>query len=291
MAQQELSSPPRMAVLYPKAVAGLGVSALRRLPVVGGDGERELPDTELVLPDLEVDSEHLAAYDRVCTFEICDTLPVTYPHVLAFPLSMKLMTDTSFPFAVVGLVHIENRIEQKRPIGVDERLTLRMRTDNLGPHDRGTKFEIVTDAEAGGEPVWHSVSTYLHRESNGGGSSKKKERPEPPEPSATFTAPEDIGRRYAAVSGDRNPIHLHPLSARLFGMPGMIAHGMWLKARSLALLDATLPDAYTAEVAFKLPVILGKRVALSTSDGGFALHDADSGKPHLEGRVSPSRSR
>ena len=46
--------------------------------------------------------------------------------------------------------------------------------------------------------------------------------------------PGDLGRRYAAVSGDRNPIHLYALTAKAFGFPRQIAHGMWSKARCLA---------------------------------------------------------
>lgn len=287
MAVRELSSAPSMAVLYPKALAGAGRSAARRLPGVGTP-ERRLPDEELVLPDVEIRREHLAAYDRVCTFEVRDEIPATYPHILAFPLAMELMTRASFPFPVVGLVHIENRIEQLRPIRADEPLTLRVRTDRLGPHDRGTQFEIVADAHAGGEIAWRSTSLYLHREGGSSGASKNRSGEEPPEPSAELSVPGDIGRRYAAVSGDRNPIHLHPLTARLFGMPRPIAHGMWLKARCLALMGV-LPDRYAVDVSFKLPVQLPARVAFSSGDRGFALQDAKSGKPHLAGAIESLR--
>lgn len=64
-----------------------------------------------------------------------------------------------------------------------------------------------------------------------------------------------------------------------------IAHGMWLKARCLALLEGTLPDAYAVEVAFKLPVPLPGTVTFSSDRGKFSLHDAKNEKPHLEGRV------
>ena len=111
-----------------------------------------------------MDRGHLAEYDRVCGFPLRDVLPATYPHIVAFPLSMELMTRSDFPFAVIGLVHIANRIEQLRPIGADESLSVRVRTEDLGEHDKGTKFEIAAEVEAGGEPAWRSRSTYLHRE-------------------------------------------------------------------------------------------------------------------------------
>jgi acyl-CoA thioesterase FadM len=266
---------------------------LRHVPVVGRRFTRakELPDVELVVSDVEVDREHLNDYDRVCGFRLRDELPPTYPHIVAFPLAMELMTDSSFPFAAMGLVHIENRIEQERELRMDEPLTVRVRAEGLEEHERGTQFQIVAEASAGEESVWHSRSTYLHKEGGGGSSGGDRDAPDVPEPNAIWKIPGDIGRRYAAVSGDRNPIHLHPLTARLFGMPAPIAHGMWMKARCLAALEGTLPESFAAQVRFKAPVKLPSRVAFASwaEDGErrFTLHEAGGGKPHLEGTVTP----
>jgi acyl dehydratase len=279
-----------MRVLYPKAAVGMGLSVVRKLPGLGG-GERALPDEELTLTGIEIDRDHLAAYDKVCEFRLRDELPATYPHMLAFPLAMKLMTDSSFPFAVVGLVHIENRIEQLRPIRAEDRLDLRVRAANLAEHDRGTQFELHAEAEVDGDVRWRSVSTYLHREGGGSSGGKKRADEQHTEPSAVWNLPGDIGRRYAGVSGDRNPIHLHPISARLFGMPRPIAHGMWLKARCLAALESVLPPGYTVDVRFKLPVYIPGRVAFSSwpEDGArrFTLRDGKNEKPHLDGIATP----
>jgi acyl dehydratase len=269
------------ATTYPKAL-------LRLVPFVGG-GEA-LPDDALERSDVEVDREHLAAYQRVCGFRVSDRLPATYPHMVAFPMSMDLMTRLSFPFGVIGLVHVANEIELVRPVTADERLDVTVRTADLRDHERGRQFDVVADAAVAGEPVWRSRSTYLHREGSSGGGSKDKEREAPPKASAEWKVPGDIGRRYASVSGDANPIHLHPLSARLFGFPGAIAHGMWMKARALAALEGHLPDAYTVAVRFKLPMVIPARAAFATWLEGdrreFAIHDAKSGKPHLSGHVT-----
>ena len=99
--------------------------------------------------------------------------------------------------------------------------------------------------------------------------------------------PGDIGRRYAAVSGDRNPIHLHALTAQAFGFPSAIAHGMWLKARTLASLEGRLPDAYTADVAFKLPVLLPSTVSIAA---GRRRRCLDPRRPRREvGQAAPGR--
>jgi acyl dehydratase len=293
MAERELDSVPGLRGLYGKAVAGSTVKpVLKRVPGIGGHfGNGELPDDQLLLRDVEIDREHLAAYDRVCAFRLSDTLPPTYPHMLAFPLAMQLMTANDFPFPVIGLVHINNLIEHHRPIRADEPLTVRVSTGELGDHPKGRKFEIHSEAAVEDEVVWRSVSTYLRK---GGGSGEKKESSddvvEPDEPGALWSVPDDTGRRYAKVSGDSNPIHLRRSTALAMGMSRPIAHGMWTKARCLAALEGHLPDAFTVDVAFKLPVQLPAKVAFRTWEEGavraFSLRDAKNGKPHVTGTVS-----
>jgi hypothetical protein len=253
-------------------------------PLRPGRRPRELPDRELTR-SVEVDRSHLAAYDRVCGFRLRDELPATYPHVLAFAPAMELMAGGSFPFSPLGLVHVANRIEQLRPLRADERLDLRVRAADLAPHPRGTQFDVVAEAAVDGEVAWRDRSTYLHREGGGGGGGERGPG-DAPAPNAIWTVPADTGRRYARVSGDANPIHLHPLAAKALGQPGAIAHGMWTKARCLAALEASLPAAFTVDVRFKLPLRLPCRAAFSFGDGSFAVHDARSGGPHLTGTLS-----
>jgi acyl dehydratase len=105
--------------------------------------------------------------------------------------------------------------------------------------------------------------------------------------------PGNLGRRYAAVSGDHNPIHLYPLTAKAFGFPRQIAHGMWSKARCVAAIANRLPDAVTVEVEFKKPILLPGTVAFGSrvvDDGphqgiDFSLTNPTSGAPHLAGRT------
>jgi MaoC like domain len=105
----------------------------------------------------------------------------------------------------------------------------------------------------------------------------------------------DLGRRYAAVSGDRNPIHMHALTAKPLGFPGAIAHGMWTKARCLAALEGRLPDAFATEVRFRKPIRLpGKIEFLSDASGEeihFAVRDAKQHTPHLDGAVEPVEAK
>jgi acyl dehydratase len=103
--------------------------------------------------------------------------------------------------------------------------------------------------------------------------------------------PSNLGRRYATISGDYNPIHLSALSAKLFGFKYAIAHGMWSKARCLAAMDSLIPQAgYSVDVNFLKPVFLPSKVNfysnLSDSQRQFSLFNASAEQMHLQGYIS-----
>jgi acyl dehydratase len=299
MATRELESPPRILPLYARALAPL-LPGASRLPWIPGSGS-EIPDSELRLCQVRIDPEHVAEYARVCGFSARgssagDELPATYPHLLAFRLHLALMTDGRFPLGAIGLVHVGNRITQQRPIRLGEQLELRVRATPLEDHPRGQTFSLVSEARAAEELVWEELSTMLHRAPRSERSTPRTESSEPGSlsgsmpPAVEWRLPGDLGRRYAAVSGDRNPIHLHPLSARALGFPRAIAHGMWTKARCLAELQVP-HGAFSMDVRFRRPILLPATVGFASAAEGdlvsFCVRDADGDATHLEGRLEP----
>lgn len=292
MEEIELHRSPGMAALFARAGAAM-IPGASRLPFVGGGGGA-MPERALTLSEVETDRERLAAYDRVCGFALSDTLAPTYPHMLAFPLQLALMTGGGFPYPAIGLVHIANRIVSHRPIGAGERLALRVWATEPEPHPRGRQFALGTEVRVGEELVWEETSVNLRR--GDGAGSATGPGIAPPDNSelpstATWRLPGDLGRRYGAVSGDLNPIHVHPLTARLFGFPAAIAHGMWTQARCLAALGPELPGAFTVEVAFKRPILLPATVSFAEVRDGheirFGVRDSGRETAHLDGVLRP----
>jgi acyl dehydratase len=270
---------------YARAALPL-VPLASRLPFVAGGGG-EMPVDELRRTfTTTTDAQHLAAYAKVCGYRFGDTVPPTWPHILAFGQHMALMTDGRFPLPAIGLVHVGNRIEQRRPIRVGEELELTVSPTPIEPHPKGRTFALVTEASAAGERVWRETSTFLRRGGGSGEEAKTGRRRKPPELSATWKLPGDLGRRYAAVSGDSNPIHLHPLTARAFGFPRAIAHGMWTLARSLAALEGDLADRLTVAAEFKRPILLPATVGFGFDGKRFSVRDTRDDTPHLEGSIS-----
>ncbi|GGX86959.1 MaoC/PaaZ C-terminal domain-containing protein [Streptomyces fructofermentans] len=263
----------RGAVLSPFKRPRAGVTAPRR---------------GLTLPGVRIDLSALAAYERVCGFGVgADDLPVTYPHVLGFPLAMRLMSGRAFPLPLLGLVHTSVEIRRHRPLPASGEYELTVYVDELVPHRRGTEAVVVTGVRVGGTPVWESRSTYLarHRTTADGAGPPPGTRERAPLPQrARWQLPGDVGRRYGAASGDRNPIHLHPLTARLFGFPRTVAHGMWSVARCLA--DHGVPGSALVRAEFRAPVLLPGTVAYGAEGAAFELR-GPGGRLHLNGRVEP----
>lgn len=295
MATRELQSSPSMPTLFARAGAAM-IPGASKLPFIGGGGGHEVPDLTLKLTDASIDPDRLSAYNRVCGFDLRGEVPVTYPHILAFPLQLSLMTDQSFPFRAIGLVHIYNRIVQHRPIKTTDKLDIAVRATPAEDHPRGKQFSLISEVRVGGELVWEEISTNLKRgsgsENGAKGPGSELPKAEDLPATATWTLAGDLGRRYGSVSGDLNPIHVHPLTARLFGFKSAIAHGMWTKARCLGALQARLPDTFTVEVAFKKPIFLPGKVEFCETaedsaafDVRFGVRDPRKGSSHLDGRA------
>ncbi|MEU0161793.1 MaoC/PaaZ C-terminal domain-containing protein [Streptomyces sp. NPDC006261] len=276
-------------------MAGLSASLLRGAVTSPfkhpGRPGATLPTGRLTLPAAPAAPGPLAAYRRICGFPESGPLPLTYPHVLAFPLAMRLMTGRDFPLPVVGLVHTWIEISGHRPVPCGEALELTVHAHELTPHRRGTEVTMVTEARTGGELVWESRSGYLSRHATAATGTSEEKAPGPALRTlpavAEWRLPGDLGRRYGAVSGDRNPIHLHPLTARLFGFPRAIAHGMWTVARCLAEADDQPGELRTVRAEFRAPVLLPTTVTYAAEPAGdaFALRSGN-GRVHLTGAVT-----
>lgn len=279
MSIRHFSHLPKPYLAYVKVVQGLVFKKAKIAQV--------LPDVTYIVDEFKVDQQHLKAYNDICGFKHNGYIPAIYLAVLSQSLQMQMMTQEAFPFALLGLVHIRNQIQQHRKVGSNEKLSLSCQFGELKPHDKGLQFDFITTVKAGVEVVVESVTTYLSRQKT---AEKTKEKSAEAEPidyqlQDIWQVQENIGRRYAKISGDLNLIHIHAITAKAFGFKQAIAHGMWSKARALASLN--LPDAYAVDVWFKLPLYLPSQVEFLTAEHTgttqFLIQNHKNKKPHVSG--------
>ena len=273
---------PKPYLAYPKVIQGLIFKKAK--------ADKVLPQAEYVVDSFKVDAAHLKSYNEICGFKQNGYIPAIYLAVLSQSLQMHMMTTEAFPFPILGLVHIRNQITQHRKVGVNETLSLSCRFGELSPHEKGAQFDFITTVKVGDEVVVESLTTYLTRSKIAGTAPAKVKEDKTPDYVAQgqWQVSENTGRRYALISGDFNLIHIHAVTAKAFGFKQAIAHGMWSKAKALA--NVSLPDGYTADVWFKLPMYLPSTVefltAVKADHTDFLIRNAKSEKPHVSGKIT-----
>ncbi|WP_432512252.1 MaoC family dehydratase [Kineococcus sp. SYSU DK001] len=233
----------------------------------------DVPRRRVVLRRGRFDVDRVAAFCRLTGFPVRDTVPLPYPQVVAFGPQVDLMVREPFPFTLPGLVHLAQDVTQTRALGIGEEFELAVQAVGMHAHRRGATVDLRTELRVGSDVVWTGRSRYLARGVRWPGKPREGERLEAPDgDGTTWRVPADTGRRYAAVSGDVNPIHLSPLTARAFGFRRTVAHGMWTASRALADLGGPAPGAARYEVEFGSPLLLPATVRHVTRrlDGGWA---------------------
>jgi hypothetical protein len=274
------------------------------LRVVTGGKPSHVPEGKTV-PRIEgslaptiPDPVHLARYAALCGVRDRGVMPIAYPHMLAAGMHLAMLASDAFPVRVLGLVHLRNVIVRDATLDPKRPLALRAWIEGHRETDRGQEFVLETEGTSEGVPVWRETSIFLARRKakpgSGSNSSGKPPKapigPTGPIRTASYSAPADIGRRYAGVSGDWNPIHLADFTARPFGFKRAIAHGMWSLARCAAELNETrLAGRVELDISFKLPVMLPAWVVFESADEangyGFALKDSTASRPYLTGTL------
>ena len=281
MNTRHFSQLPKPYLAYPKVIQGL----IFKKP----KAEKVLPQVEYVVDSFKVDQKHLKAYNEVCGFKNNGYIPAIYLTVLSQSLQMHMMTSEAFPFPILGLVHIRNQVKQYRKVVVNETLTLSCKFGELQPHDKGVQFDFITTVKVGDEVVVEALTTYLSRQKTNAKAAAKPAESQAPEYTLNneWNISENTGRRYAMTSGDFNLIHIHAVTAKAFGFKQAIAHGMWSKAKALANLS--LPDAYEADVWFKLPMYVPSKVEFLTAQAAnetdFLIRNSKNQKPHVTGHI------
>ncbi len=292
----EFARAPAVWSMYPKILVS-------RKPVLVPEGGA-VPRIEARLSKVVIDRKHLASYTEICGAAAGSTLPIAYPHVLAMPLHLAMLGAEAFPVKLFGLVHVHNRIAMRQPLSADEPAEIRSWIEGHRDTERGQEFDLHTEYVVAGEPLWDETCTFLARRKPAAVGARPAQPPSPSRagdvPDATaiqsssFRAPAGLGRRYGFISGDVNPIHMSDLTAKAFGFPRAIAHGMWSLGRLASDFEPEqIGNGCELSVGFKLPIYMPSWLMLQRwpieNGSGFALRDAQGEKPHLTGTLKSLR--
>lgn len=196
---------------------------------------------------------------------VSPVFPATWETAQALELFAGL--DRPLP---AGVVHVEGELVSVRPIAPDDRIRCRVELERAEQTRRGVRLILTCrNWNAAGQLCTQSVAAFLAR-------TRRPESDAPRDPDARREEREgpdeweevtgwklrgDAGRRYAAVSGDYNPIHLYGWTARPFGFRRPILHGFCTQAMvAHALIEHRFDGDPTAlrrlRIAFRAPLLL-----------------------------------
>jgi acyl dehydratase len=277
-----LTKLPSIWATYPR------VLLTRRPPITEVEDPQPIGVT---VRGVRIDAGSVEGYAAMCGFDPAAGLPVTYPHVLAMPLHLKIFAQRAFALRPMGLIHLANSIEYLGVLEPGRPVDVTVAACNYQRTDAGLAFDIATEISADGQALWRETCVFLSRSPEPvGRTAARPPRPPKAPKDATVLAEIDVSPdtawAYARVSRDFNPIHLSDRAARFFGLRGAIGHGMWSLARSLAQAPVPeIPRGARIETQFLTPVQLPARVAVKewVADGQKkrALCDLRTGRVHM----------
>lgn len=251
----------------------------------------EPPEIVAAVDSVILDRGHVARYAAMCGFDPSAGLPVTFPHVLAMPLHLRIFSLRAFPLRPMGLIHLSNSIQSPGVLDAGMRVGIAVSARNYQRTDAGVTFDMDTDVTNGGQSLWRETCVFLARwpDSMARSGARPPRPPKAPRDSAVLAeldVTRDTAWAYARVSSDFNPIHLSDRAARFFGLRGAIGHGMWSLARTLAEAPtAAIPRGAVIGTQFLSPVQLPARVAIKewSEEGQVkrALCDVRTGRVHM----------
>jgi acyl dehydratase/putative sterol carrier protein len=145
-------------------------------------------------------------------------------------LMMKLATDPEIELDLLRLVHGEHDVTFHRVLKHGDILQLRGTLKSLEEKSSGRVVTYGLFGFVDGELAIEGTTSYFIRGMKKEG--EKKETAAAPEPLPTpdlvvaeaVTVDQPI--RYSKASGDENPIHVDPATAKAAGLPGVILHGL-----------------------------------------------------------------
>jgi acyl dehydratase len=252
-----------------------GPLALVRAALTVGRNAKPLGESFTLQYECEaINNEHVQRYKDFVGFTNGLGIPLSYFYLFAQRAQLSLMMDRRFTYPVPGLVHMANSMQIIGPIDVELPTDLRI-TATQDPIDQTGRLCILFDVviEQNGTPRISCTSRYLGKKGSKKYSTKPAQQPQTNlEKIADWSLPGDTGRRYAALSGDYNPIHLWHWSARLFGLKEPIAHGMYSIAKAQSFIEKSLGDQVTSlEATFIKPASLPGQIRLEFGEKSFRL--------------------
>jgi acyl dehydratase len=276
-----LTAPPRLGWIYARGALRALVRSQGALPAGAS-----LPRVVVERGGVVVSAEQVAAFEAVCGVRGHGLLPPAMPEILFLGSMAEVALHPELPLSPLGLIHVRQQVRCFAPIRPGDPLDLRTTLWAARRTPRGVELDLWTTVDVAGRRVWDGLTTLLSRSAETRSREGARGQEATVREGFDVDVAEDVGRRYAAVSGDYNPHHLWPWSARRLGYRAPIAHGMWTLSFVLGFVEPAHLDApVRLDAQFKRPLYLpgAMRVVVEDDHDPYLVEALDPrhGAPHL----------
>jgi hypothetical protein len=121
------------------------------------------PEITVTVRGVRIGASSAAGYAAMCGFDPAAGLPVTYPHVLAMPLHLKIFAQHAFALRPMGLIHLSNTIECPGELEAGRPMDIAVAACNYRRTDAGLEFDMTTKISTGDEVLWRETCVFLTR--------------------------------------------------------------------------------------------------------------------------------
>ncbi|MFD2165416.1 MaoC/PaaZ C-terminal domain-containing protein [Thalassotalea euphylliae] len=232
----------------------------------------------LRIDGLTESAEKIAAFKLMFS---CQRLPMSYLFNVGYRYLGQLLVQGPFPSGLMGLIHLSSDYEQHQQVDWSQPFDLIVRIDKLKNSKKGITYHLVTELLQSNDVCLTNFNKILDKAK--GYRSAKTRTIEPPHGQSlserVLTA--RLARDYAKLSGDYNPIHLHPLFAKGLGLKSSIMHGMY---NVHWLLTQLPPEQHQKSVnaRFNQPCYLPNNIELvPLSEDSYGLYSHERAQRHL----------
>ncbi|MFX1508623.1 MAG: MaoC/PaaZ C-terminal domain-containing protein [Promethearchaeota archaeon] len=190
-------------------------------------------------------------------------IPPLFPVTMLVDPMKQIVMDDTLNLDIFRMVHGEQEIFYHRPLKPWDRIKTKVELDSIDVKEAGDILWAKIMGHSQEELVFEMRAGMFFRKPRKGMKSKKKEKPVEREIlfSNDMKVTSDQSVRYAAVSGDENPIHVDKDVAIAVGLPDIILHGLCSLAFATQAVVDELAEGDPAKVKqikvrFSKPVLM-----------------------------------
>lgn len=206
--------------------------------------------------------KQLASFTRV--FGHPDQIK-SYAFLAGFRATIQCITQAPIPSSLMGLIHLSCDISQHAKHNWFLPYDIKVTVNSCKSTDKGLSYQIITEFYQQDELTIKNTNIMLDKKpgykANQRETTKKSEIVQLTDSFCSYAINLKTAWKYALLSGDLNPIHLHPYLAKKLGLKSVLIHGMFNAHQCLSsIYKKTDSDLGDVSIEFNKPCFIPTQV-------------------------------